>query len=466
MLEKDKSLKDKCGVFGVYGIPHAAQFSYLGLYALQHRGAESAGIITSDGDNFYTHRGMGEVSTVFTSPQIIESLKGNIALGHNRYSTTGSSDEANIQPILTTYWGGEIGIAHNGNLVNYNQLRKKLESGGAVFRTMTDTEVFIHLLAKCKKTDLPERLATALKHVKGAYSLGLITKDMLIAARDPHGFRPLCLGKLDGGFVIASESCALDIMKAEYIRDIEPGEILIIDKNGPRTASKMAVKQHAHCIFEFVYFSRPDSMIFGENVDKVRRKLGRRLAWESPVDADVVIAVPDSSNTAALGYSEASGIRMEIGLIRNHYIGRTFILPSQKIRDIDALIKYNPVKGVIQGKRVVVVDDSIVRGTTSRKIISMLKDAGPDKLHYRVSSPPIVSPCYYGIDIPTSEELIAHKHSIKEIKHKIGVDSLAYLSIDGMLSTTKRQPNEFCTACFSKKYPVPVSNCNAYRYGQ
>ncbi|MBD3169632.1 MAG: amidophosphoribosyltransferase [candidate division Zixibacteria bacterium] len=454
-MNENKSLKINCGVCGVFGTEQAAHLIYLALYALQHRGAESAGIISTDGGNFYAHRGMGEVATVFSSPQIFDTLSGNAAIGHNRYSTTGASDPINMQPLFTKYWGGEIAIGHNGNITNYKTLRTKLESSGATFRTESDTELFLHLIARCRKKDLGERLATAFKHIKGAYSLVAMTRDSLIAARDPHGVRPLALGKLEDGFIVASETCAFDIMKAEYIRDVEPGEILIIDKNGPRTAARMATKRSASCIFEFVYFSRPDSKVFGENVDKLRRAMGRRLAWESPAEADFVISVPDSSNTAALGYSEASGIRLELGLIRNHYVGRTFILPDQKIRDIDALIKYNPVKGVISGKNIIVVDDSIVRGTTSRKIVSMLKEAGANKVHYRVSSPPLISPCFYGIDIPTFSELAAHKHDIEEIRRKIGADSLAYLSIDGMLSVSKRKPGEFCTACFSKKYPIP-----------
>jgi len=451
----NKSLKINCGVIGIYGLPRAAQYAYWGMYALQHRGAESAGIITSDENQFYFHRGMGEVSTVFSDAEQISSLKGHIAVGHNRYSTTGASDPTNIQPLFTTYWGGELGIAHNGNVTNYLSLRKKLEASGALFRTQTDTEVFLHLIANRREKEFVPRLAGALKQVKGAYSLVIITSDSLYAIRDPYGIRPLCLGKLRNGYVVASESCALDIMKAKYVRDIKPGEIMVIDRDGCRIADQLKPRHPAMCIFEFVYFARPDSKIFDENVDKLRRRLGRRLAWESPAEADVVISVPDSSNTAALGYSEASGIKFEIGLIRNHYVGRTFILPDQKIRDIDALIKYNPVRGVIEGRDIVVVDDSIVRGTTSKKIISILRSAGAKKIHYRVSSPPIISPCFYGVDIPNFSKLIAHHYSVDEIKKKIGVDSLAYLSIEGLLSVSKRPADHFCTACFSRNYPVP-----------
>jgi len=455
---KTKSLKINCGVVGVYGLPHAAEYAYLGLYALQHRGAESAGIISNDGKDFYAYRGMGEVASVFSDYDKLASLKGYSAIGHNRYSTTGASDPVNIQPLFTNYWGGRIAVAHNGNITNYKTLRKNLESSGAIFRTESDTEVIPHLIAKRREKDFIDRLIGALKRLKGAYSLVLMTDDSVVAARDPYGIRPLCLGKLKGGYIIVSESCALDIMKAKYIREIQPGEILLIDNKGPRTVGNIEIKKRAMCIFEYVYFSRPDSKVFGENVDKIRRRLGRQLAWEQPADADIVISVPDSSNTAALGYSEGSGIKFEIGLIRNHYIGRTFIIPNQKLRDVDVLVKYNPVRGVIRGKKVVVVDDSIVRGTTSKKIVDILRKGGAKEIHYRVSSPPLISPCFYGVDIPTFEELIAYKHSLTEIKGIINVDSLGYLSIEGMLSVSKKPKDNFCTACFTKKYPVMGDN--------
>lgn len=454
----NRKLSENCGVIGIYGLPKAAQYAYLGLYALQHRGAESAGIIACDNGEFSFHRGMGEVATVFSDKHQMETLKGAMAIGHNRYSTTGPSDQTNIQPLFSTYWGGEIGIGHNGNVTNYHSLRRRLESSGAIFRTDSDTEVFLHLIANGKETDIVQRLAKALKKVKGAYSLILITPDKIIAARDPHGVRPLSLGKVRSGYIVASETCAFDIMKARYLRDVEPGEILVVDEDGPKTAFQHPQKRPTMCIFEYVYFSRPDSRVFNENVDKLRRKLGRRLAWEHPVDADLVISVPDSSNTHALGYSEGSGIKFEIGLIRNHYVGRTFIMPKQSIRDIDALIKYNPVKGVLEGKSIVLVDDSIVRGTTARKIVKILREAGAKRIHFRVSSPPIISPCFYGVNIPTFEELIAHKHSVEEIRKILKVDSLDYLSIKGLLSISKRPPDHFCAACFSRNYPIPGDN--------
>ncbi|MCJ7497415.1 MAG: amidophosphoribosyltransferase [candidate division Zixibacteria bacterium] len=382
-----------------------------------------------------------------------------MAIGHNRYSTTGSSTVANIQPLQITYKGDKLlAVGHNGNLTNSTGLRNKLEKEGSIFQTTTDSEIILHLIARSKKEKIEDSLADALSQVSGAYSLVFITSDSILAARDPYGWRPLALGKLRDAWVIASETCAFDIIEAKYVRDIKPGEIILINNKGLKSFSPFKKVKHAFCIFEFIYFARPDSMIFGENVDKVRRRLGHQLAKEQPADADIVIAVPDSSNTHTLGYSEQSGIKFEVGLIRNHYIGRTFIHPEQKIRDLDARIKYNPVKGVLRDKKIIIVDDSIVRGTTSRKLVGMLRNAGAKEVHFRVSSPPIISPCFYGIDMPTKKELIASSKSVEEIRGYLGVDSLGYLSIEGMLSMPSLPREDFCVACFSGKYPSRIEN--------
>jgi amidophosphoribosyltransferase len=364
-----------------------------------------------------------------------------------------------MQPIQISYKENRLlAVGHNGNLTNSTSLRKRLEKEGSIFQTTTDSEIILHLIARSKKEEIEESLADALSQVNGAYSLVFITPDSILAARDPYGWRPLALGKLKDAWVVASETCAFDIIGAKYKRDVQPGEILLINKKGLKSFSNSKKVKHAFCIFEFIYFARPDSMIFGENVDKVRRRLGHQLAKEKPADADIVIAVPDSSNTHTLGYSEQSGIKFEVGLIRNHYIGRTFIHPEQKIRDLDARIKYNPVKGVLKGKSIVIVDDSIVRGTTSRKLVSMLRNAGAKEVHFRVSSPPITSPCFYGIDMPTKKELIASSKSVEEIRKYLGVDSLGYLSIEGMLSMPSLPREDFCVACFSGKYPTKIEN--------
>jgi len=452
-------LHENCGIFAIYGAKKAAELSYLGLYALQHRGQEASGIVSSNGNRFYQLKGMGQVNDVFASKEVLGDLKGEMAIGHNRYSTTGSSTIANIQPIQISYKGNRLlAVGHNGNLTNSTSLRKKLEKEGSIFQTTTDSEIILHLIARSKKEKIEESLADALSQVNGAYSVVFITSDSILAARDPYGWRPLALGKLKNAWVVASETCAFDIIGAKSIRDIQPGEILLINKKGLKSFSTFKKVKPAFCIFEFIYFARPDSMIFGENVDKVRRRLGRQLAKEQPADADMVIAVPDSSNTHTLGYSEESGIKFEVGLIRNHYIGRTFIHPEQKIRDLDARIKYNPVKGVLKGKRIVIVDDSIVRGTTSRKLVGMLRNAGAKEVHFRVSSPPITSPCFYGIDMPTKKELIASSKSVEEIRRYLGVDSLGYLSIEGMLSMPSLPKADFCVACFSGKYPSKIEN--------
>jgi amidophosphoribosyltransferase len=452
-------LHENCGIFAIYGAKKASELTYLGLYALQHRGQEASGIVSSDGTRLYQRKGMGQVNEVFASKEVLSNLKGEIAIGHNRYSTTGSSTIANIQPLQITYKGDKLlAVGHNGNLTNSTSLRKKLEKEGSIFQTTTDSEIILHLIARSRKEKIEESLADALSQVRGAYSLVFITADSILAARDPYGWRPLALGKLRDAWVVASETCAFDMIGARYVRDVQPGEIILINEKGLKSITPFKQVKHAFCIFEFIYFARPDSMIFGENVDKVRRRLGRQLAKEQPADADVVIAVPDSSNTHTLGYSEQSGIKFEVGLIRNHYIGRTFIQPEQKIRDLDARIKYNPVKGVLKDKRIVIVDDSIVRGTTSRKLVWMLRNAGAKEVHFRVSSPPITSPCYYGIDMPTKKELIASTKSVEQIRRYLGVDTLGYLSIEGMLSMPSLPKDDFCVACFSGRYPTKIEN--------
>ena len=452
----EKLIHEECGIFGIYGAKKAADLTYLGLYALQHRGQEGSGIVCSDGTNIYERRGQGMVNEVFASKEILSELKGFLAIGHNRYSTTGSSSLVNVQPLLITYKGKRLAIAHNGNITNCASLKYRLEREGSIFQTTNDSEIILHLIAKSGKKKIEEEIVEALSQVRGAYSLIFMTKDALIAARDPYGFRPLALGKINKCWVVASESCAFDIIGAKYERDISPGEILLINEDGLKSFSPFKKVKHAFCIFEFIYFSRPDSIIYGENVDKIRRRLGHQLAKEQPMEADIVIAVPDSSNTATLGYSEESKIKFEVGLIRNHYIGRTFIHPEQEIRDLDARIKYNPVKGVLKDRKVIIVDDSIVRGTTSRKLVQMLKFAGAKKVHFRVSSPPIKSPCFYGIDMPTKEELIASSKSVEEIKDYLDADSLGYLSIEGMLSMHSLPKDNFCVACFSGRYPTSV----------
>ncbi len=453
-------IHDQCGVFGIFGSPRAAEMAYLGLYALQHRGHESAGIVASDGTTITLHKGMGQVSDVFSSRDALARLKGNIAIGHNRYSTTGASSLINIQPFLITNRSSNLAVAHNGNLTNALELRHRLDAKGSIFQTTSDTEIILHLAATSKRKSRIERICEALNTVHGAYSLVFLTEESIIAARDPHGFRPLALGKFKNAYVVASETCAFDIIGAKYVRDIEPGEVLEITSAGLNSLSPFKETRHAFCIFEYIYFSRPDSRIFGENVDKVRRRLGRLLAREHPVDADIVIGIPDSANTATLGFSEESGIRFEIGFIRNHYVGRTFIDPSQSIRDLDVKVKFNTVKGVIHGRRVVVVDDSIVRGTTSKKLVKMIREAGAKEVHFRVSSPPIVSPCFFGVDMPTKKELIGANMNVTEIEKYLEVDSLRYLSINGMLSMPSLPDSTFCSGCFSGKYPIRVPEIN------
>jgi amidophosphoribosyltransferase len=440
---------------GVYGHPDASFFTYQCLYALQHRGQESSGIVSSDGVNVFRHVGMGLVNEAFSDISILKGLKGHLAIGHNRYSTTGSTMLNNAQPFLVNSKNGPVAISHNGNFINSRSVRARLVEEGSIFQTSTDTEVVLHLMARSKASDIVGKIQDALSIIHGAYSIVLITRDKVIAIRDPRGWRPLCLGKKEDAYFIVSETCALDLVGAKYIRDIEPGEILLVDKKGPNSFWLKEKAEPKACIFEYVYFSRPDSKIFNENVDKARRKLGKNLALEQPIDGDIVIAVPDSSNTAALGYASRSGIKFEIGLIRNHYVGRTFIHPEQAARDFNVRVKFNPVAGVLKGRRVIVVDDSIVRGTTLKQLAKMLRRAGAKEVHVRVSSPPIISPCYFGMDFPTKEELIASNKTLEEIRDYLGVDSLGYLSLEGMVSACSDGPKGFCDACFTGNYPLP-----------
>lgn len=454
ILQSDKP-KEECAIFGIYNSKEAANFTYLGLYSMQHRGQESSGIVTTDGSHLYRYANMGLVANIFTQPKIKE-LIGDAAIGHNRYSTTGASFLRNAQPIRVESHLGPVALAHNGNLVNSWDIRNRLERDGSIFQTTIDSEVIVHLMAKSHKTDLLEALCESLGQVRGAYSLLVLTPRYLIAVRDPNGFRPLVMGKRsDGAIVFASETCAFDITETEYVRDVEPGEMVVIDHTGMRSLYPFPKAKPSLCIFEYIYFARPDSYIFEESVYKVRKSLGRQLARVMPVEADVIIPVPDSANIAALGYSEESGIPYQSGLVRSHYIGRTFIEPDQKIRDFGAKIKYNVVKEVVNGKRVVIIDDSVMRGTTSRKIIKMIRNAGAKEIHFRVSAPPTVSPCYYGIDIPTHKELIASTHSIDEIQKYLRVDSLAYLTLDTMHKAVEgHKGGGFCDACFTSNYPV------------
>jgi len=452
--------KDECGVFGVFGHPEAANLVYLGLYSLQHRGQESAGIVSTDGKELYSHKGMGLVADVFSGDDI-GRLHGNSAIGHVRYSTEGDSHIRNAQPFFVEYSRGGIAVAHNGNLVNAHLLRAQFEAYGSIFQSSMDTEVIVHLIASSKENSLVERVTSALKRVKGSYSLAFLTEDTLIAARDPYGFRPLSLGRLKDAWVVASETCAFDLIEAEYVRDIEPGEIVVIDRNGMASYKPFKQAPYTPCVFEFIYFARPDSTIFGANVYDVRKKLGARLAVEYPVDADMVIPVPDSGVPAAIGYAQQSGIPFEKGIVRNHYVGRTFIEPKDSIRHFGVKIKLNAIRDIIDGKRVVVVDDSIVRGTTSRKIIKMIRGAGAKEVHMRISSPPTVCPCFYGIDTPRVDELIASSHSVEQINEYITSDTLGYLSVEGLYRAVAEAGGSYCDACFTGKYPVVVSREHA-----
>ncbi len=452
-LDDDKP-HDQCGVFGIYGHPEAAKLAYLGLHSLQHRGQESAGICTMIDGHLYNHKRMGLVADIFTE-EAFKELPGKTAIGHVRYSTTGSSQLRNAQPIAVEYSRGSIAIAHNGNLVNARRIRDELEARGSIFVSTVDSEVIVHLLARNSSHTLIESMIESLKQVRGAYSLLVLCDDGLIGVRDPNGFRPLCLGKLEDCWVLASETCAFDIIDAKYVRDVEPGEMVLINENGLVSIKPFERITHSQCIFEYIYFARPDSRIYNTSVQKVRKRLGHILAQEAFVEGDMVVPVPDSSNMAATGYSEESGIPYELGLIRNHYIGRTFIEPNQSIRDFGARLKYNAVKESLEGKRVILIDDSIVRGTTMRKIVKMLRNVGARQVHLRITSPPIISPCFYGMDFPSRNELIAATHSLEEIKTYLRVDSLSYLSVAGMMKAVEGTPSGHCAACFTAKYPVP-----------
>jgi amidophosphoribosyltransferase len=453
---RDKSWNEECGVVAVVGVQNAAQIAALGLHALQHRGQEATGVVSCDERNhFHVHKGIGLVSDVHRAPKLA-ALEGQLAIGHNRYSTAGGLTLENTQPLRVVYRGGQLALAHNGNLTNAKDLRAGLEESGSIFQTTLDTEVFLHLIALSSSDSLEDALTEAMKQVLGAYSMVVLAQGRVIAVRDPHGFRPLCIGRLGDGYVVASETCALDLVGADLVREVEPGEMVTIDPQGLRSRQAMPpASPLQQCIFEHIYFSRPDSKVFGEGVDRVRRRLGHQLAREKPADADVVIAVPDSSNSIALGYSEESGLRFELGLIRNHYVGRTFIQPQQAGRDFGVRVKFNPVREVLEGKRVVVVDDSIVRGTTSRKLVRLLRRAGAREVHFRVGSPPVTHPCFYGIDTPSRRELIGALKSVEEIREFLGVDSLGYISLEGMLSA-ETEPRRYCRACFTGQYPVPV----------
>jgi len=454
-MASDDKPHEGCGVFGVYGHPEAAKLTYLGLYALQHRGQESAGIVAGRDGHLTAYRGMGLVADVFDA-RTLETLAGPIAIGHNRYSTTGMSAIENAQPFSVVYAHGSLAVAHNGNLVNAADLRRDLQSKGAIFQTTSDTEVIVHLISWARKRRFEDAVIQALSKVRGAFSVLFTNGQEIVAARDTCGFRPLCLGRLGDAYVFASESCAFDIIDAEFEREVEPGEVIVVDHDGLRSCFPFKKTRLAHCIFEFIYFCRPDSLAFGEQVNTVREHLGRELARESPADVDVVIAVPDSANPAAVGYAKELDKPFELGLIRNHYIGRTFIEPEASIRDFGVKIKYNPVRDALRGKRVAAVDDSIVRGVTSRKIVNMLKKAGAAEVHFRVSSPPYKHPCYYGIDVATHGELAAAPKTVEAMREYIGVDSLRYLSVDGMIRATGKTADQFCLGCFTGEYPTSV----------
>jgi amidophosphoribosyltransferase len=477
-----------CGIFGVYGHPEAANLTYLGLHGLQHRGQESAGIASSDSRRLYTYRGMGLVVDTFDEATL-SRLKGGAAVGHVRYSTAGESDISGAQPLAVRHARGQLAVVHNGNLVNAGSLRQELERGGSIFSSNVDSEVIVHLFARTSEHKIVDRITATLARLEGAFSLLFLTERKLIAARDPYGFRPLCMGRIakgkrsqEGdeahGWVFASETSAFDLIGAEYVRPVHPGEIVVVDRKGRRSYRRFASPTKRFCVFEHVYFARPDSLLGFDSVYESRRGLGRQLSREAPAEADLVIPVPDSGTTAALGYAEQSGLPFEMGLIRSHYVGRTFIEPQQSIRHFGVRLKLAPVRRLIEGRRVVVVDDSLVRGTTSRKIVGMIRGAGAAEVHMRISSPPLRHPCFYGIDIPTSSELIAHSRSVEEIRAHTGADSLAYLSLEGMLhalggapeqggaggaearaegppSTPRQEAVRYCDACFSGKYPVP-----------
>jgi amidophosphoribosyltransferase len=447
--------KEECGVFAVYGNEDAARVTFFGLFALQHRGQESAGINTADGCLVYGHKGMGLASEVFHE-DILSKLPGHLAIGHVRYSTTGSSIISNAQPFLVHHAGEHYALGHNGNLINAHALRAELEDKGSIFQSTMDTEVIFHLMAHYLKDGFEDALTRALAHVEGSYSIVMLTKDKVVAARDPRGFRPLSLGQLDGGWVIASETCAFDLLSARYVRDVEPGEILIIDHTGLKSLTPFPKVRPAHCIFELIYFARPDSQIFGQNVYMCRKRLGHSMAKEYRPDVDIVMPFPDSGTYAALGYAEESGIPFEMGMIRNHYVGRTFIQPSQPMRDFGVRVKLNPVRPLLAGKRVLIIEDSIIRGTTSRNRVRNLRESGVKEIHMAVSCPPTRHPCPYGIDFSSKGELIAaQKEYVQAVAEFIGLDGLHYLSLEGMVEATGMDSDSFCLACYTGKYPLP-----------
>ncbi|HEX6467108.1 MAG TPA: amidophosphoribosyltransferase [Terriglobales bacterium] len=459
-MEQNDKFREECGVVAIHGHAEASKLAYLGLHALQHRGQESAGIASSDFHTLYNIKAMGLVADIFTE-DILERLPGAIAIGHTRYSTTGDSALLNAQPIRVECNKGMIAVAHNGNLVNARHLRQQLEKNGSIFQTTSDTEVVVHLIAQSKEQTLPDAIADALRRIEGAFSIVLLTRDRVFAARDPQGFRPLSMALMQGtsgpdrAVVFASESCAFDLIGAKFERDVKPGELVVVSPEGIHSRFYAPERKQSSCIFEHIYFSRPDSVIFGRSVQESREALGRELAREAPVDADIVVPVPDSGVTAALGYSAESGIPFRFGLIRNHYVGRTFIEPEQRVRDFGVKLKLNPVRHMLTGKRVILIDDSIVRGTTSRKLVRMVRDAGATEVHMRISCPPTISPCFYGVDTPLKKDLIAANKSVQEIADYIGADSLAYLSLEG----TKKACDEgakttYCTACYTGKYPT------------
>ena len=460
MLIPSDKLREECGVVAIYGHPEASKLAYLSLYALQHRGQESAGIVASDGELLRLHKAMGLVSDIFTA-DVLARVPGSLAIGHTRYSTAGDSALLNAQPIMVDCNKGKIALAHNGNITNAAEVRAQLDQQGSIFQTNSDTEVIVHLIARSREETLADAMADSLRRVEGAFSLVMLTPDRVFAARDPRGFRPLVMGRIPGKthqadtIVFASETCAFDLIGATYEREVKPGELVIVGPEGVHSRFYSAQQPQSSCIFEHVYFSRPDSMVFGRAVQETRDAMGRQLALESPVDADIVVPVPDSGVTAAMGFSHESQIPLQFGLIRNHYVGRTFIEPEQRVRDFGVKLKLNPVRHVLEGKRVVLIDDSIVRGTTSKKIVRMVRDAGAKEVHMRISCPPTISPCYYGVDTPSKKQLIAANKSVEEIREYIGADSLAYLSLDGLRKAAGEGDEKlYCTACYTGKYPT------------
>jgi amidophosphoribosyltransferase len=461
-ITSDK-LREECGVVALYGHPEASKLAYLSLYALQHRGQESAGIAASDGEKLQLHKSMGLVSDIFNA-DVLSRLPGSLAIGHTRYSTTGDSALLNAQPIMVECNKGKIALAHNGNITNALEIRGQLEQAGSIFQTTSDTEVIVHLIARSREQTLADAMADSLRRLEGAFSLVMLTPDRVFAARDPRGFRPLVMGRIPGQaahradtIVFASETCAFDLVGANYEREVKPGELVIVGAEGVHSRFYAAQQPQSSCIFEHVYFSRPDSLVFGRAVQQTRDAMGRQLAKESPVDADIVVPVPDSGVTAAMGFSHESGIPLQFGLIRNHYVGRTFIEPEQRVRDFGVKLKLNPVRCVLEGRKVVLIDDSIVRGTTSRKIVRMVRDAGAREVHMRISCPPTISPCYYGVDTPSKNQLIAANKSVDEIREYIGADSLAYLSLEGLRKAAGEGDERiYCTACYTGKYPTHI----------